>query len=149
MQEYVFIIGLDPPEYQQIRERLDVPVAASEVLPGILVQDGKLFGEVNGRMIPVSKVIYHGIFEDDLNFITGLALWGGVCLPNAWAMMDCRLKFPCLVKALEHTRFGGQRGFASPYMRVHTETEHVAKWGNWHCGENKDRFTGIWTAQEY
>lgn len=24
----------------------------------------------------------------------------------------------------------------------------MAKWGDWHCGENKERFTGSWNAKE-
>lgn len=24
----------------------------------------------------------------------------------------------------------------------------VAKWGNWHCGENKERFTGAYTVEQ-
>jgi hypothetical protein len=100
------------------------------------------------KMLPVSKVIYHGIYEDDLDFIAALALWGGECLPNARAMMDCRLKLPCLVRALEYTQFGDVRGYVSPYARFDSETERVAKWGNWHCGENKERFTGSWTAEQ-
>jgi hypothetical protein len=63
-------------------------------------------------------------------------------------MMDCRLRVPCLVRALKHTRFGGQRGFASTHAEYTAESETVAKWGNWHCGENKERFTGTWTAKE-
>ena len=62
---------------------------------------------------PVSHVLFHGIFEDDFPFLTALALWGGPCLPKARGMMDCRLRIPCLVRALEVTRFGGMlRGYA-------------------------------------
>jgi hypothetical protein len=99
--------------------------------------------------IPVSKVIFHSIYENDLDFIAALALWGGPCLPNARAMMDCRLKLPCLVRALQHTRFGSPlRGYVSPHTAFHTDTEQVAKWGNWHCGENKARFNKIWESAE-
>jgi len=64
-------------------------------------------------------------------------------------MMDCRLKFPCLVRALDYTQFGlPQRGYASPRARIDSEGDYVAKWGNWHCGENKVRFSGMWTAEE-
>jgi hypothetical protein len=150
MADYVCIVGLDEPEATAIQERLDAPVIAHVVLPKILLKDGLLWAESDHgpRMLPVSKVIYHGIFEDDLDFIAALALWGGACLPNPRAMMDCRLKLPCLVRALQYTRFGDPRGYAAPYARFDTEIERVAKWGNWHCGENKERFTGVWTAQE-
>jgi hypothetical protein len=150
MTEYVCIVGLDEPEYSQIRERVDVPIIAHEILPRLMVKDGQLWVESSRgpRLVPVSKMVFHGIYEDDLNFITALALWGGPCLPNARAMMDCRLKFPCLVRVLEHTRFGeSPRGYAAPGVRFDSETERVAKWGNWHCGENKARFTESWTAE--
>jgi hypothetical protein len=151
IQEYVCIVGLDEPEFAQIRERIDTPMIAHETLPRILVRDGQLWAESDrsSRMVAVSKVVYHAIFADDLDFMVGLALWGGACLPNPRAMMDARLKLPCLVKALDYTRFGSpRRGYASPNAVVVTDETQVAKWGNWHCGENKSRFTGMWMASE-
>ena len=80
----ICIVGLDEPEYSQIQERIEARVVAHEVLPRILVQDGELL--VEGRRgpgwLPVSKIIYHSIFENDHDFIAALALWGGPCLPN-------------------------------------------------------------------
>ena len=96
----------------------------------------------------MSRVVFHGIFEHDLEFLAGLALWGGPCFPNPTAMMNCRLRLPGLVHALRFTRFGGPRGYASPGAEYDADGDGVAKWGNWHCGENKERFTGTWTAQE-
>jgi hypothetical protein len=41
------------------------------------------------------------------------------------------------------------RGFGDRHTRVAaTAGESVAKWGNWHCGENKERFTGAWDCAE-
>src|SRR5689334_12424364 len=101
MADYVLIVGLDEPESNAIRDQIDQPVITYINLPKILIQDGQLFAESDRgpRMLPVTKVIYHGIYEDDLDFISALALWGGSCLPNPRAMMDCRLKLPCLVRA--------------------------------------------------
>lgn len=151
MRDYVCIVGLDEHESDEIRSLVDQFVIAHVVVPKICVQDGTLLVE-SGRgiqMVPVSKLIYHGIYENDLDFITGLAIWDGDCLPNPRAMMDCRLKLPCLVRALAHTRFGSSpRGYAAPNVYYETETERVAKWGNWHCGENKVRFIGSWQASE-
>ncbi len=150
MVERVCIIGLDETQYSEIHEQLDVPVIYHETLPKIAVKDGQLLVQLRNqlRMVPVSKVIFYGIWEDDFDLITGLALWGGPCLPNAYAMMDCRLKLPCLVRALKHTRFRSPlRGYAGPGTTIDTETEYVAKWGNWHCGENKERFTGSWLSE--
>ena len=80
MTDHVLIVGLDEPEYTQIIERIDVPVAAHEVLPRINVQGGRLYAEAtrSPRMVPISRVVYHGIFEDDHDFIAGLALSGAL-----------------------------------------------------------------------
>jgi hypothetical protein len=60
-------------------------------------------------------------------------------------MMDARLRIPCLVRALEVTRFGSMlRGYADRATTVESQTDAVAKWGEWHCGENKERFQGKW-----
>jgi hypothetical protein len=62
-------------------------------------------------------------------------------------MMDLRLRLPGLVRALAVTRFGGLlRGFADRGSTLDIGGESVAKWGNWHCGEDKTRFHGPWTA---
>lgn len=150
MIEYVCVVGLDEPESDAIQAKMDQRVIAHPILPGIMVDNGHLWVEASGgRVVQVSKLVYHGIFEQDLDFMVGLALWGGPCLPNARSMMDCRLKLPCLVRALDHTRFGApRRGYAAPYVRFYADGERVAKWGNWHCGENKERFTGSWLGEE-
>jgi hypothetical protein len=121
------------------------------MLPRIVVENGQLFVESprGARYQRISRVVFHGIFEDDLDFLAGLAIWGGPCFPNPTAMMDCRMRLPCLVRALRHSRFGGPtRGFASPGADYAAGVEAVAKWGNWHCGENKARFVGTWQAKE-
>ena len=145
------IIGLDEPQLVALKTRVAGPVIVHESLPRILVRDGELFVESASGfgLVRVSKVIYHGIFEHDHDLIAGLALWGGPCLPNARAMMDCRLKLPCLVRALRFTTFGQPaRGFTSAGLEYTTSDERVAKWGNWHCGENKARFANSWQGQE-
>jgi hypothetical protein len=150
MSERVLLIGFDAPEAAALAERIPLECLSHEMLPKILVQGGKLLAEdADGfHYRRVSRVVFHGIFEQDLEFLAGLALWGGPCFPNPAAMMDCRLRLPCLVRALRFTRFGGQRGYASAEAVYESEAQSVAKWGNWHCGENKERFTGRWTAKE-
>ena len=150
MNERVLLIGFDATEASALAERLPFECISHEMLPKIVVTAGKLFVEslFGQRYRRVSRVVFHGIFEYDLEFLAGLALWGGPCFPNPTAMMDCRLRLPCLVHALRFTKFGGQRGYASPEANCDSESEGVAKWGNWHCGENKERFTGSWTAKE-
>lgn len=145
------IIGLDQPQNDLLKARVAGPLTIHETLPRILVRDGELLVEAPSGfgLIPASKVVFHGIFEDDHDFIAGLALWGGPSLPDARAMMDCRLKLPCLVRALRYTEFGNPpRGFSSPGIDYATVVERVAKWGNWHCGENKERFQGTWCGNE-
>ena len=151
MDERILLIGFDAPEAAALADRLPFECVAYEMLPKIVVERGQLVVESHNsdRYLPVSRVVFHGIFEHDLDFLAGLALWAGPCFPNPVAMMDCRLRLPCLVRALKHTRFGGgPRGFASPGGEYKTEAESVAKWGNWHCGENKARFNGVWSATE-
>jgi hypothetical protein len=151
MNEIIALVGFDEPEYTELQARLNLPVVAHPVLPRMLLRDGQLWMEAtnSARMMPVSQVIYHAILEDDLDFIAALALWGGACLPNPLAMLDCRLRLPCLARALRYSRFGApQRGYAAPKTRFTTEIERVAKWGNWHCGEDKTRFTDSWLSDD-
>jgi len=150
MTKRIAIIGLHPPEYKIVRQSYFGPIIHHVFLPKIIVKNGNLFVEKsNGAgMLKVNKVVFHGIYENDLDLITGLALWGGPCYPNALAMMNCRLKLPCLARAMQISRFNSQRGFISGDTEINSLTESVAKWGNWHCGENKHRFSGHWKSGE-
>lgn len=144
-------VGLDEPEIVDLRARLAGPSICHSLLPAIRVEDGRLLVERTGGpgMLPVDRVVFHGIFADDLEFITALALWGGPCLPSARGLLDCRLRLPCLARALPITRFGRMpRSWLAPGQSITRERDSVAKWGNWHCGENKARFTGEYTAGE-
>lgn len=145
------LIGLEEAEIRDLQTRSAEPLLAYETLPRILVREGALFVESPSRfrLLPVSAVVFHGIFADDLDLLSGLALWSGPCLPDARAMLACRLKFPCLVRALELSRFDAPpRGFLSAGLEAEFDQEHVAKWGNWHCGENKARIRGPWRAEQ-
>lgn len=150
MKEYVCLVGLDDAEAQEIRDALDMPCFYRATLPNIKVQDGQLWVETESRprYVPVKKLVYHAIYENDLDFITGLAFWGGACFPNPRAMLDLRMKLPGLLRVLEHTRFAYPRGFVTAQTPYKTEKEAVAKWGNWHCGENKERFNTWWEGAE-
>ncbi|WP_435021496.1 hypothetical protein TA3x_002405 [Tundrisphaera sp. TA3] len=146
----ILIVGLDEPEVAELRSRIDRPVLAFENLPRIRVDRGLLLVEhphVMDHFVPVGRVAYHAIFEDDFDFLSALALWGGPCLPGARGMMDLRLRLPGLVRALAVTRFGRiPRGYADRGTTVVAEGPMVAKWGNWHCGEDKARFDATWSA---
>jgi hypothetical protein len=148
----LLLVGLEPPEIADLRPRLNVPFVSSVVLPRIKVDRGVLKVErpnAIGHFLPVTRVVFHGIFEDDFDFLTALALWGGPCLPDAAGMMDLRLRLPGLVRALRVSRFNTMpRSFAGPGVPFDAAGETVAKWGNWHCGENKERFAGRWEATE-
>jgi hypothetical protein len=148
----LLIVGHDEPESRAIRERVPLPVVSFEMLPRLQLIHGRLHVErpnAAGGFLPVSQVIFHGIFEDDFPALTALALWGGPCFPNARGMMNARLRLPCLVRALEVTRFGSLlRGYADRGTEFRADEETVANWGEWHCGENKERFNGTWTAEE-
>jgi hypothetical protein len=79
-------VGLDQPEVRELRERLPVPVVASELVPRIRVTGPTLtvldpdnpFRELN-----VSRVVFHGIFENDLPILAALAFCGAAraCRP--------------------------------------------------------------------
>jgi hypothetical protein len=148
----VLIVGHEPPEVEALQARVEAPLVCHEMLPRLRVWRGQLAVESPERdehYLRVSHVVFHGIYEYDLPFLSALALWGGPCFPRARAMMDCRLRLPCLVRALEATRFGGlARGYADRGTTFAAEGEVVAKWGEWHCGENKERVNETWTAGE-
>ena len=144
-------VGLDAPEIVDLRARLAGPAICHPLLPAIRIDDGALLVErASGPgMLPVDRVVFHGIFADDLDFLTALALWGGPCLPSARGLLDCRLRIECLARSLKITRFGRMpRSWLAPGQTITRDHDSVAKWGNWHCGENKERFTGAFTASE-
>jgi hypothetical protein len=150
--DLTLVIGLDEPEIEDLRRRCACPLLAYAGLPRLQVDAGRLLVEhasIRDAFVPVERVIFHGIFENDFDAITALALWGGPCLPNARGMMDCRLRLPCLVRSLAVSRFNTlPRGYADRDTTVTSSSPRVAKWGNWHCGANKAKFAGEWTAPE-
>lgn len=149
MTRRVCIIGLDQPQFDVLKPRIDAPVIAHETLPRFVVRAGQLFvdNDSGAFQLPVAKVVFHGVFADDFDLFVGLSLWGGPCFPSAQGMLDCRHKHACLARCLRYSRFAGlPRGFVVPGAGFSAEQQCVAKWGNWHCGENKTRFQGEWTA---
>jgi hypothetical protein len=148
----VLLVGLEPPESQAIIEQSDCLFVVYEYLPNAKLIDNELFVESNlhtGKYLNVDKVVYHGIFENDFDFLTMLALWAGDCLPSARGMMDCRLRHSGLVRALQISRFGKmKRGMSLTSEAFYSERMTVAKWGNWHCGENKAKFAGKFNPNE-
>ena len=151
-QARLLLVGIDDAEYEDLKPKLDgMPVICHPTLPTYSVEDGVLWVEgrsAGGRFFPVDRGIFHGIFEDDVDVITALSIWRGACLPSALGLVTCRLRLPCLGHALAVTRFGQMRRSFLQRGVIKPAVDTVAKWGNWHCGENKERFTGSFTAQE-
>jgi hypothetical protein len=148
----ILAIGLEEPEVEGLREQLPgVAVVGREAIPRVVLQRGgelRVERSSGAGSLSVDAVIFHGVFEDDMSLFGGLALWGGPCLPSAQALLDCRLRVPCLAKALEVTRFGGMaRRWASAGSSLSVDAPVVAKWGNWHCGEDKARVEGMYCAE--
>lgn len=148
----LLLVGLEENEVRHIKENVDCLVIAYDMLPRVQLVEGVLWVEstqVPDKFFPVDKVIYHGIFDHDFDFITLLALWGGECLPNAHGMLDFRLRHAGLARAVRVSHFGKlPRGMSIRPQTWNASQDTVAKWSNWHCGENKHRFVGEWQASE-
>lgn len=150
MADRTLLIGFDAADAAAISERLTGESVPHEMLPRIVIERGKLFAPsaTSANYKSITRVIFHAIYDDDLEFLAGLALWGGPCFSNAAALTQTRLRLPCLVQALKYTRFGGPRGFAFSGATYDPAGSEVAKWGNRHCGENKIRIDDSFRAEE-
>jgi len=148
MRKTLGIIGLERELSNKIKTTFDGNVLVHDYLPKYVVNNGKLFLEnsngIGFKLVDI--LIFHGIFEDDFDIITALSFWGGPCFPNAFGMMNCRLKHQCLSRALKVTSFGAPRGMVPEGIPLNAKTLTVSKWGNWHCGDNKHKFIGKWKS---
>ncbi len=145
--ERLLIVGLDRPESSEIVARSGLPAVVTATLPRVRLVRGVLQAErpgAAGAFLPVTRVIFAGIYEGDADVLTALALWGGPCLPSGRGLMDCRHRVPCLIRARSASRFGGlPRSWADGGTTLDVGGQpSVAKWGNWHAGQDKERFTG-------
>lgn len=150
MKKRLCIIGLEHELAQEIKRNYFGPTIYHVCIPKYIVNNGVLYIERSNGVgfLPVDMVIFHGIYENDFDFITALSLWNGACFPNPFAMMNCRLKLPCLSRAMRVSKFNSLRGMVGPDITFKVNRDTVAKWGNWHCGENKHRFSTGWTSEE-
>ncbi|NVM66190.1 hypothetical protein FHW88_004501 [Mucilaginibacter sp. SG538B] len=150
----ILVIGLEEAEVNALKQSLNFNylMVHYDLVPQVKLIEGQLYVEsssIPGKYLLVNKVIFHGIYKDDLDFITLLAMWNGPCLPNALGMMDLRQRIPGLVRALSVSKFSDiKRGMVIGEQEYNSETEVVAKWGIWHCGEDKNKFNGDWTSTE-
>lgn len=144
-------IGLERAEVDELRDRVNVPLVVHEMLPRLQLRRGELFVRRPDRdqYVPVSLVLFHGIFENDLPTLAALALWGGPCLPSAHGMLDCRPRIANLARVRRVSRFANlPRGYADADSTFPVDGECVAKWGEWHCGEGKERVTSVYSTAE-
>src|SRR3954464_10215834 len=114
--DLVVLIGHARPEATELKARTQHRVIAFDMLPRVQLRGGELFvHDTWAGSGPVGKVVFHGIFEDDLPLLGALALWGGPCLPSAHGMLDCRPRIPNLARVRRVSRFAAmRRGYASP-----------------------------------
>ncbi|QJW93818.1 hypothetical protein [Frigoriglobus tundricola] len=150
--ELVGLIGLDREEVTELKARVECRLVSFDMMPKVQLRDQHLYLARFGTwdwVGPVTKVVFHGIFEDDLPGIAALALWGGQCLPSASGLLDCRPRIANMARVRRVSRFATlPRSYTDAETTFRTDTPSVAKWGEWHCGVGKERFTGEWTAQE-
>lgn len=148
MRKTLCIIGLERELSQILSNSFEGKVIIHDLLPKYVANHGNLYIEntTGFGYLKIDIVVFHGIFESDFDLITALTFWGGPCFPNAFGMMNCRLKLPCLARALKVSDFTASRGMVGAGSKINAENETVAKWGNWHCGDNKTKFVGKWES---
>lgn len=148
----VALIGLEREEVQELRARTECELVAFEMMPKVQMRAGELFLARFGTWDwagPVAKVVFHGIFENDLPGLAALALWGGPCLPSASGLLDCRPRVANLARTRRVSQYAAlPRSYTDAGTTYRADGPCVAKWGEWHCGEGKERFADEWTAIE-
>lgn len=150
----ILIVGIEAAQVEDLTEMLRPFSDQSlicEALPRLALEGERLYAESprSGRWLEVDRVIFHGIYAEDEDFLSALALWAGPCFPKPAPMLAVRRRLASLLAALRLTRFpGARRGYLSREARFDFSRESVAKWGNWHCGEDKARFQGFFEAPE-
>lgn len=150
--ELVCLIGLEREEVQELESRVACKLASFDLMPKVQIREQQLHLSRFGTwdwIGPIDKVVFHGIFENDLPGIAALALWGGPCLPGASGLLDCRPRIANLARVRKVSKFASlPRSYTDAGTTLRTEAPAVAKWGEWHCGEGKERFASEWSAQE-
>ncbi len=152
MQARPLVIGLDEPQLAELQATCDVNLIGFATLPGLpLLMVRFLWNQHRGRgCYRFRRVSFMASLRMILNFLPGWHFGAGPCLPNARALMDCRHRLPCLVRALSASKFAEPaRGFASAGILYPNSGDRAAKWGNWHCGENKLRVPDDWRAEHH
>lgn len=154
MKKRILLVGLEPREADYIKSALGFGYlfVCYSVVPKAYLKEGRLYvqSQTNrNKFLPVDTVIFYGIYENDFDFITLLALWNGQCLPNPIAMLNLRQRIPALARVLPISKFGTmERSMVVGQQEFTSESEMVAKWGVWHCGEDKAKFNESWHSTE-
>jgi len=79
--ELISLIGLEREEVAELKARVERRFISFEMMPKVQLRDHRLYVARFGTWDwagPVEKVVFHGIFEDDLPGLAALALWRGV-----------------------------------------------------------------------
>jgi hypothetical protein len=138
-------IGLDPAFVDSLRQRLEARVVAYPAVPRVYSVDGQVRVEsanVTGRWLEPSGVLFYGYFEDAGPARRALALGSTPTFPDIGATLPLDERAMALLLALRAEGRLSGRGFVPRGVAVTVEIEHVLKWGNRHCGEDKARVTG-------
>jgi hypothetical protein len=138
-------IGLEPAFVDSLRQRLEARVVAYPAVPRLYSVDGQVRVEsasVAGRWLEPSGVLFYGYFEDAGPARRALALGSTSTFPDVGATLPLDERAMALLLALRAEGLVSRRGFLPRGVPVTVEGEHVLKWGNRHCGEDKARVTG-------
>jgi hypothetical protein len=139
-------IGLDSELVQRVRQVFDARVVAYPAVPRLYSLDGQVRVEsasVAGRWLEPAGVIFYGYFEDAGPARRALALASTPTFPDVRSTLPLDERAMALALSLRAEGGRQRRGFVPRGLSVRVDREHVVKWGNRHCGEDKERVTGV------
>jgi hypothetical protein len=88
-------------------------------------------------------VVFYGYFDDAGAARRGLALGSTPTFPDVGKTLPLDERAVALMLALRAEGRLPARGFVPRGVSVTVDREHVIKWGNRHCGEDKERVLGL------
>ncbi len=138
-------VGLDADVVEQLRGRVDARLVAYPAVPRLYSVDGRVLVEsasVVGRWLEPRGVVFYGYFDDAGPARRALALGATPTLPDVRATLPLDERAMALMLAARADEPGPGRGFVPRGTPLKVDREHVVKWGNRHCGEDKERVTG-------